>query len=108
MIDRGTILSSSRAKDVEAWMDLFDEDSSEEGCEEQNPDDIEAFADPSLTLDGAPPSKKKKRSALKQKKIMLLALEELDEEKLSDSAGADIVKLLHMQVYPERSQLYQV
>ena len=38
----------------EAWMDLFDADSSEEGCEEPNPDDSKSLAEPKMQVDRLP------------------------------------------------------
>ena len=101
-----TILSSSTAMDAEAWMDLFDDNSSEEGCEEQNPDDIRrSFSH--IRWCPAIEEKKKTRIHVKKKNI-ILALEKLGKEQLSDSVGAHIVKQLHMQVCPERSQFFKL
>ena len=99
--------------DDEEWMDLFDDNSSDEDSVEPNPDDMDTATalstEPSsVCVDCAPPKRKKRSSNKRQKQQILGALEELNEVHVSDSINAIIVKQLHMQVYPERSQFFQL
>ena len=88
---------------------------SEEDLEhEVNPDDTDLSTETSslssVDLCAGPPKKKKRLTLLnkKQKQQVLRALEELDEIQVSDYISTRVMKQLHMQVYPERSQFFQL
>ena len=98
----------------DAWIDLFDTDLSDEDLErEANPDDTDLSTETSSLSSVDPcagPPKKKRLTLLdkKQKQEVLRVLEELDEIQVSDYTSTYVMKQLHMQVYPERSQFFQL
>ena len=100
------------AMDEDVWIDPFDDDSNDEDIEEPNPDHTDLSAEPSTSSsvagDCAPPKKKKRLLNKRQKQEILGALEELDEAQMSDCVSTNVMKQLHMQVYPERSQFFQI
>lgn len=99
--------------DGEEWVDLFDDDSNDEDSIEPNPDDTDTAlsqTEPSSSgTDCAPAPKRKKKSLNKRQKQQILgAVKQLDETQVSENISAIIMKQLHMQVYPERAQFFQL